>query len=120
MRNFITEAHDLVTDTWLAMICPKCGHPQVHIEGAHVSARPIEDGPITEIRATNDGGVQVSLPGQEGPSWAGPVGTFGEGRRQRVSLLGECEAGCRFAVVFTQHKGDTVVEVVDVLHRLPG
>lgn len=111
MRNFITEAHDLASGSRLAMICPKCGSPQVHIEGAHVS-RPIEDGPIAEIRATNDGGLQVSLPGQEGPSWGGPVGPFGEGRRQRVSLLGECEAGCRFAIVFTQHKGDTVVEVV--------
>jgi hypothetical protein len=37
----------------------------------------------------------------------------GVGRRHRIAVTGICEqAGHRFAVVFTQHKGVTYVEAV--------
>ena len=40
-----------------------------------------------------------------------PAGPFGEGRRHRIALSGFCEeCGHEFALVFTQHKGDTIIE----------
>ncbi|MER6831976.1 hypothetical protein ABT352_38720 [Streptosporangium sp. NPDC000563] len=39
----------------------------------------------------------------------------GEGRRQRLVLTGSCEiCGGEYAIVFTQHKGETYMETVRI------
>lgn len=89
------------------LLCPQCGFDATHVDVVHMSARPREDGDFNEIRVTSAGQVSTQL------GEAGPAGSqVGVGRRHRISLLGECEDGHTFAIVFTQHKGGTFVEVV--------
>lgn len=90
--------------------CPMCGDANTHVNSAAVAARKAgEDGEITEIGVACDGHVAELSPGSV------PVGEYvGVGRRHRIALLGWCESCAgRFALVFTQHKGTTVVESVE-------
>lgn len=89
------------------LLCPRCGGEWTHIENVHISARA-EDHAVTEIRVN-----AITATITAGPNaGAGPTGTrVGQGRRQRISLLGYCETcGSNWALVFTQHKGVTFVE----------
>jgi hypothetical protein len=89
--------------------CPTCGETAtVHVDTAMVAARPAgEDGPITLHQIDSRG--EVTTPDSV------PVGEpVGEGRRHRITLGGWCERGHKFAIVYSQHKGMTYVETVDL------
>lgn len=92
------------------MVCPLCGETNTHIDQVAMAARPQgEDGVIVEIGVTAAGELvheTASIPSSS---------RVGTGRRHRVALYGWREA-CdgRFAWLFTQHKGVTLVEVVDL------
>ena len=92
------------------LCCPLCGDTNTHLDEVAVAARLLgEGGPVAEIGMDARGAVtnRASLV---------PVGRqVGTGRRHRFSLFGWCEA-CdgRFALVFTQHQGVTLVESVDL------
>lgn len=90
--------------------CPLCGFACTHIDRVEIAARA-EDRPPTHITVNAVSGIIQTR------ADAPPVGpTVGEGRRHRIALIGECENGCHpFAIVFTQHKGDTLVEVVRIV-----
>lgn len=93
-------------DGWL--LCPACGSEWTHSEIEYVAARR-EDDSFNEI-AVNAITGQVKTHGDEAAP-AGPA--VGEGRRQRIAVTGVCETGDHtFAIVFTQHKGVTLVEAV--------
>jgi hypothetical protein len=98
------------TDNDNQLCCPLCGDIWVHLDESRVAARPDgEDGPIVGIGVNARG----SVTGTTGRVPEGP--TVGEGRRHRIALLGYCEtcAG-QFALVFTQHKGVTFAESVEL------
>jgi hypothetical protein len=86
--------------------CPECGEGGgTHLEIVRVSARG-EDEPVNEISVTTGSGAVVTHRADQAP-----VGAYGVGRRDRVSLIGSCEmCNGKWAVIFTQHKGTTVVE----------
>lgn len=90
------------------LCCPLCGDVFVHIDGVQVAARS-EDGPFSEIGISSAGDVTDETGNV-------PVGTaVGVGRRHRIALLGWCEiCDGRFALVFTQHKGVTFAESVEM------
>lgn len=91
------------------LCCPLCGDNFVHIDEVRVAARPQgEDGPEVGLRVTAKGEVF-----DEHVPTGRQVGT---GRRHRIALIGWCEQceGRRFALVFTQHKGVTFVESVEM------
>lgn len=96
------------------LCCPLCGDSNTHVDRVAAAARPAgEDGRIVEFTVDHRGYLGVDTEG------ATPRSTqVGEGRRHRFALLGWCEccAG-RFALVFTQHKGVTLVESMDVSVR---
>lgn len=90
------------------LCCPLCGDVFVHVDQVQIAARS-EDGPFSEIGINAVGDV-ADVSGNV------PVGPrVGSGRRHRIALLGWCEmcAG-KFALVFTQHKGVTFVESVEM------
>ena len=91
------------------LCCPLCGDTNTHIDEVAIAARPLgEDGPIAEIGIDARGAVTHR-------SGAVPIGQVGAGRRHRIALIGWCEScGDRFALVFTQHKGVTLTESVDL------
>lgn len=92
------------------LLCPVCGCRETHVDVVKVAARRAEDSEFDEI--TVDAKGRVATHGTA-PAPAGP--TVNEGRRHRMALLGSCETqGCKFAIVFTQHKGATLVEVVEM------
>lgn len=87
------------------MCCPVCGHQNTHIDRVGVYART-EDAngePITVDAVTGYVGRSKRIP---------RGAAVGDGRRHRIALIGTCEGGCEFALVFTQHKGETFFEVV--------
>jgi hypothetical protein len=90
-----------------SLACPVCGFGYTHIDSVSVAARR-EDAAPTHISVDALSGYVRKDDGMDVP--VGPM--VGEGRRHRVVLLGSCENGCRFAVVFTQHKGATFVETL--------
>ena len=101
------------------LCCPLCGDVFVHIDQVRVAARPKgEDGPEIDVGLTASGALTLD---------ATPTGrAVGAGRRHRIALLGWCEmCGGKFALVFTQHKGVTFVESVEMppadaeVHPLP-
>ncbi len=99
----------LRTDDESALLCPGCGDGFTHVDAVHISARH-EDGVFREIRVNAiSGEVRTELPSP------GPTGArVGAGRRHRITLLGYCElCGAGLAFVFTQHKGETFVEVAE-------
>lgn len=88
--------------------CPHCGFNYTHVDLVDIAARR-EDEPAATITADAITGQVIT--NSEVPA---PLGTrVGEGRRQRIALVGHCEGGCDFAFVFTQHKGETYVELAD-------
>jgi hypothetical protein len=90
-----------------ALSCPICGdNNALHIDDVQVAARPSgEDGRITlhQLNARGEATTPESVP-------VGPE--MGEGRRHRIALIGWCEHGHKFAIVYTQHKGETYVDTV--------
>lgn len=89
------------------MCCPVCGHQNTHIDRVGVCARQEDQKgePITVDAITGFVGRTGRIP-------QGPIG--GKGRRHRIALIGTCEGGCEFALVFTQHKGETFFEIVSM------
>ena len=89
-----------------SLICPGCRSSySTHIELVQVAARG-EDRDFNEISVNAVTG-RVETHG----STPAPTGPFGEGRRHRITLSGFCEeCGHEFALVFLQHKGDTIIE----------
>lgn len=91
------------------LCCPLCGDTNTHIDEVAIASRPTgEDGPVREL-LVNARGVVTHRAGV-------PAGRYvGAGRRHRFALIGWCES-CdgRFALVFTQHKGVTFTESVDL------
>ena len=88
------------------LLCPRCGDEWTHVEDVHVSAR-VEDRQFNEITVNAlTGAVRTQAP------TVGPKGAaVKEGRRHRIALKGFCETcGDHFALIFTQHKGVTIVE----------
>lgn len=89
-----------------SLICPSCNGYTTHVELVQVAAR-VEDRDFNEIfvdAVTGEVRTHCTTPA--------PVGEHvREGRRHRITLTGYCEeCGHDFALVFTQHKGDTFVE----------
>lgn len=97
---------DMLRLTDGSLHCPICGEAYgLHIEVASVAGRR-EDGPISPALVDEECVVTYDVPVPEGED-------VGEGRRHRIALEGWCEFGDHpFAIVFTQHKGETFVEVV--------
>ncbi len=92
------------------LCCPLCGDTNTHLDEVTVAARPAgEDGPITVI-GVNSRGAVTNRPGIVPGSRR-----VGAGRRHRFALLGWCES-CdgRFSLVFTQHRGVTLTESIDL------
>jgi hypothetical protein len=85
------------------MVCPRCSEGAgCHIERVEVGARREDEEPVTLSIDLLDGQVTpTDLP------HASP-------RRQWVTLLGYCEAGCRWSLTLAQHKGETLVQWVDL------
>ena len=87
--------------------CPQCGDEWTHVDEVRIAARG-EDAPFTHIRVDAQS-RRVETHCQD----PAPTGIeVGDGRRHRIALMGWCET-CRgtWALVFTQHKGITFVEV---------
>lgn len=101
-----TNAHEVRLTEDGVLRCPHCGDQWTHIDRVEAAARR-EDGPFTNI--TVDGTT-----GQVGTEGAAAVGTdVGIGRRHRIVLVGDCETcGATLELIFTQHKGQTLVEWV--------
>jgi hypothetical protein len=92
-------------DRWL--LCPVCDHNAIHIDAVRVAARK-EDRDFNEITVDAVTG-RVTTHGDD----PAPLGeAVKQGRRHRIVLMGWCEQRHGFAIVFTQHKGTTFVEVV--------
>lgn len=93
------------------MACPLCGDGDgTHVDHVYVAARR-EDADFVNIHVSGLTG-QVDrpspVPAPEGPG-------VGQGRRHRFALTGWCEmCGGQYAIVFTQHKGATLIETVPV------
>lgn len=90
------------------LCCPLCGDSNTHVDRVSVAARPKgEDGPVISI--------DVAANGVVGESAVPTSRHVGVGRRHRIALIGWCES-CdgEFALLFTQHKGVTLVESIDL------
>ncbi len=90
------------------LLCPACGEKDTHVDIAYVAARREDDDPNEIVVNAVTGRVVTH------DSVSAPAGSaVGSGRRHRIALAGYCEVnGHTFAVVFTQHKGVTLVETV--------
>ena len=93
-----------------ALLCPLCRFDYTHVDTVQVSARAEDDSPNEIIVHAITGKLETHC------SDPAPVGEMvKEGRRQRISIRGWCEGcGGTFAIVFTQHKGATLVEAVRI------
>jgi len=92
------------------MACPRCGGSLgPHLNHVYVAARK-EDGEFTNVHVdARSGEVDAMF------AMVAPVGSLGEGRRHRIALTGWCDSCQReFAVIFTQHKGTTLVETIPI------
>lgn len=91
--------------------CPVCGFQYTHLDKVLVAARR-EDEPITPIFVDAVTGFVSknthAVPGDD------------SARRQRIAVLGTCESGHEFAIVFTQYKGSTYVETLSPEWRAVG
>jgi hypothetical protein len=95
----------MLVDREDCLLCPRCGFEYTHVDLVTVAARQTEDEQEIFFQMDSRGGVSEYV--------EAPVGRrVGDGRRHRFVLHGTCENGCRFALVFTQHKGITLVEAV--------
>lgn len=93
----------------IVLHCPTCGADTTHVEHVAVSARGEDQAPdeITVDAITGRVVTRAAIPAPTGS-------TVGTGRRQRIALTGRCEqCDDRFALVLTQHKGTTLVELAD-------
>ncbi|WP_326956885.1 hypothetical protein [Amycolatopsis sp. NBC_01286] len=90
------------------MVCPACDDEYTHVEEVQIAARGEDEMPNEITVDAVTGRVET-----HGNSPA-PTGTVvHDGRRQRIAVTGHCESGGHnFAIVFTQHKGQTLLEVV--------
>lgn len=97
------------------LCCPLCGDSNTHVDRVSVAARPAgEDGLVLSIGVHTNGVVGV-LPDADIP----PSRHVGVGRRHRIALIGWCEnCGDEFALLFTQHKGVTLVESIGLGEHL--
>jgi len=95
------------TDNDNQLCCPLCGESNVHVDEARVAARSVKDGEVVHVSVAKSGKV-----GSE----PAPVGSrVGVGRLHRIALHGWCEMCSRkFAIVFTQHNGQTLVEHLEI------
>jgi hypothetical protein len=96
------------------LCCPLCGDSNTHLDRAAMAARVTgEDGPIVEVGILQNG-VVTDETGHIPPS-----SQVGEGRRTRIALFGWCElCNGQFALLFTQHKGVTLLESVDLNRKV--
>lgn len=94
------------------MACPLCGETNTHVDRVAMTGRdPGEDGATVELGILANGAI-VDATGKVPPSRH-----VGVGRRHRIALIGCCEhCEGEFALLFTQHKGVTLVETVDLGH----
>jgi hypothetical protein len=92
------------------LVCPCCGGTGgTHVNTAYVSARQ-EDHEPQEIHVHGITGEVTH------ETIEAPVGNaIGRGRRNRIALTGWCDM-CQgeFAIIFTQHKGQTYVETQSI------
>lgn len=90
-----------------ALWCPSClDSVYTHVDEAVVAGRH-EDQPVVGVEVNSFGEVTDVTNGDI------PAGRVGSGRSHRIVLKGYCEmCGARFAFVFTQRKGATLVETV--------
>lgn len=96
------------------LCCPLCGETNTHLDEVAIAARPTgEDGPVREM-LVNARGI-LTHPLAHGRAGVPAGRHVAAGRRHRFALIGWCET-CdgRFALVFTQHKGVTLTESVDL------
>ncbi|MEV4753302.1 hypothetical protein AB0K21_43760 [Streptosporangium sp. NPDC049248] len=102
----------MLTYSGEVMACPLCGDGDgTHIEHAYVAARR-EDREFTNVHVNGITGEVAATPEEVSVPTGGAVG---EGRRQRLALTGWCEmCGGEYAIVFTQHKGATYMETVQI------
>lgn len=102
------HGNTLGIDTENQLRCPTCVDPSgVHIDGVLVAARHEDEGPVHIGVNAVTGDVNYI------PAIVPAGDAVGEGRRHRIALTGWCEiCGDKFAIVYTQHKGSTFVEVV--------
>lgn len=91
------------------LLCPVCQGNYTHVNWVEVAAREVEDG------HEHGFGICTEHCGAYEPA-AVPVGArVGSGRRHRIVLIGQCENGQHnFGLFFTQHKGETFVETVEL------
>lgn len=93
------------------LCCPLCGETNTHVDRVSVATRPGgEDGVVIPVGLTAHGAITTNDV---------PLSRHvGEGRRHRIALYGWCETcGGRFALLFTQHKGVTLTESVDLTEQ---
>lgn len=104
--NRQTNAHEVRITEHGVLRCPHCGDQWTHIDQVDVAARR-EDGPFTDITVD-------ATTGRIDTQGATAIGTHvGIGRRHRIVLAGSCEiCGATLELIFTQHKGQTLVEWV--------
>ena len=97
----------LTDAAWPILCCPACASEVTHVDRVYISARYEDAIPTDEIRVhARSGRIQTRC------TTPAPVAPSGEGRRHRISLIGWCElCGSDWALVFTQHKGATLVEL---------
>lgn len=92
------------------LACPLCGDTDgTHVDTVYVSARQEDHNPQEiHVHAVTGQITHESVSAPTGPA-------VGEGRRHRIALTGWCEmCGREYAIIFTQHKGQTYVETVEV------
>jgi len=90
------------------LFCPLCGFDHTHLERVEIATRPDgEDGRVAACAVDVGGHVELDADVAQG--------RVGEGRRDRAALRFWCE-GCdgHFAVVYSQHKGQTFLDDVPV------
>jgi len=104
--NRQNSPHEVRVTEYGVLRCPHCGDQWTHIDRVDVAARS-EDGPFSNITVD-------ATTGQIGTQGDPAVGTHvGVGRRHRIVLVGSCEiCGAALELIFTQHKGQTLVEWV--------
>lgn len=85
--------------------CPMCGADTTHVDVAYIDGRTKEDGDHIGVIVNNGGSVNFAVAGL-------PEELQGD-RRYAMSVGGFCEQhDGRFSIVFRQHKGATLVDVV--------
>lgn len=87
--------------TDLTFRCPRCNCEWTHVDDVYMMGRTTEDGELVPVHVDHAGRIGT------GPF---PMGQNGLGRRHEITLAGYCENGCKFRLLFKQHKGETLIE----------